>query len=281
MRCQTGPMRQVTVAAAQLQSTSDPVQNLQAATQMVRRAADHGAQLVVLPEASMARFGTDLKAVAQPLNGPFADGIRAVAQETGTWVVVGMFEPAGERVSNTVLATDGSTEYAYRKRHMFDAFGQRESDHVAPGIQNVLFDALGTRIGVATCYDVRFAHQFVELGQSGAEIICLPTSWASGDGKARQWQTLSAARAMDAQAFVVAADQAYQEPLRRAANGIGESRVIDPLGEVVASLGAEPDVLVTTINLEAVARVRATIPVLAWQAEHLGSPLRVDLSPRI
>ena len=140
------------VAAAQISSAADPQTNLAAIADALGRA--DGADLVVLPEASMACFGTDLRAVAQPIHGAWANDLRELARQAGTVVVVGMFEPAPDgRVYNTLLATGPGVDAAYRKIHLFDAFGARESDLVAPGRERVVIEVGGVRVGLATCFD--------------------------------------------------------------------------------------------------------------------------------
>ena len=252
------------VAAVQLTSSPDPAHNLGLVAEWASRAVDAGAQLAVFPEATMACFGTSLHGIAQPLDGPFADGVRRVARDLGVLVVVGMFTPATDgRVHNTLLATDGGdVDVSYRKIHLFDAFTSRESEAVAPGDNLVTFAALGATIGLATCFDVRFADQFTSLGRLGADVICLPASWADGPGKADQWDALVTARAMDAQAFVVAADQSLTETGGRAPRGIGRSAVVGPLGAVVGRLGDDPGVLLSRIDIAEVAAVRAAVPIL-------------------
>ena len=253
----------LTLAAVQLVSGPEPVDNLAAATRSIAEAAAAGASLVVLPEATMACFGTRLREIAEPLDGPFATGVRAAAAEHAVTVVVGMFEPAGDgRVHNTVLVAGPSGEHAYRKIHLFDAFGSQESRTVAPGSDVVTFDFAGTRVGLATCYDVRFADHFTTLGRAGAELVCLPASWGDGPGKAEQWDVLTRARALDAQAWLVAAGQAWVPDQGTNPLGIGRSVVVDPMGRVRARLGHEPGLLVTTIDLAEVAAARERIPIL-------------------
>ena len=176
--------RQITVAACQVRPGSDVDENLELARRSVADAAARGAQIVVLPEATMVRFGVDPRPVAQPLDGPFAEGVRAVAREFGVLVVVGMFTPSDDgRVFNTVLATDGAAvEAHYDKVHLFDAYGTRESERTAPGREYVTFEALGTRIGLAACYDVRFADQFTAMGRAGGRT---PQDRAVGTARAR------------------------------------------------------------------------------------------------
>ena len=109
--------------------------------------------------------GGRLDAIAEPLDGPFASLIRDHATELGVIAVVGMFSPADtvdkdgttrNRVANMALVTGPDVHESYQKIHTYDAFGYRESDTVAPGIDLMLFDAPSARIGVAICYDLRF-----------------------------------------------------------------------------------------------------------------------------
>jgi predicted amidohydrolase len=254
----------LTVAAAQLSTGPDPSDNLGLVTDAIAAAAARGARLVVTPEASMACFGTDLRAVAEPLDGRWATAVRDAAAEHRVTAVVGMFEPAPDgRVHNTLLVAhpDGSTAH-YRKVHLFDAFGTRESDVVAPGSGQVCVTVAGVRVGLATCYDVRFADQFSALGRAGAELVVLPASWADGPGKAEQWDLLTRARAADAQAWLLAADQAWTPPRGRAPLGLGRSVLADPTGAVRARLGSEVGLLVAEIDTSLVRDVRERIPIL-------------------
>ncbi|WP_168583126.1 carbon-nitrogen hydrolase family protein [Gephyromycinifex aptenodytis] len=251
------------IAAAQISATDDPEQNLHAVTAYTQRAAEGGTQIVVFPEATMACFGTDLGAVAQGLDGPFAQGVRASAQRHGITVVVGMFTPAEDgRVHNTLLVTGPDGECSYDKIHLYDAFGSRESDTVAPGDQIVTTLIGGAHVGVATCYDLRFADQFTALGRAGAELVLVPASWGEGPGKAEQWDVLTRARAMDAQAYLLACDMAWTAPQGAQPLGIGRSVLIDPLGRVRARLGHEEGLLLAEADLSTVADIRRRVPVL-------------------
>ncbi len=256
-------MTALTVAAVQLVSGSDPGANLEQLRPLVARAAGAGARLVVTPEATMACFGTRLREIAEPLDGGFADGIRALAAEHEVTLVVGLFEPADDgRVHNTLLATGPGGEAAYRKIHLFDAFGSQESKTVRPGTEHVTIEVDGVRVGLATCYDVRFADQFTALGRAGAQVVALPASWGDGPGKAEQWDLLVRARALDAQAWLVAAGQAWVAGQDTTPLGIGRSAVVDPVGRVRARLGHEPDVLVHRVDTDLVTATRERIPIL-------------------
>lgn len=292
------------IALAQLSAGLDPAENLTVITEQIAAAGEAGAALVVFPEAAMACFAATLAEVAQPLDGPFASGVRAAAAAAGVIAVVGMFTPAsgsetadvsldrsaemvapasgtgvlgapedelGEavapapdsRVHNTLLITGPGIETHYDKVHLYDAYGSQESATVAPGKSLVTIDVLGTRIGFATCYDLRFPDQFTELGRRGAQLVVVPASWADGPGKFEQWDVLTRARAMDSQAFLAACDQAWTPPQGAIALGIGHSRVVDPYGKLVGALNGDAGMLIVDIDLTTVDEARRQLPILS------------------
>ncbi|MCX2710585.1 carbon-nitrogen hydrolase family protein [Mycolicibacterium sp. J2] len=273
------------IALAQIRSGTDPAANLELVTRYTREAAADGAALVLFPEATMCRFGVPLAPVAEPLDGRWADGVRAVAQETGITVVAGMFCPSGDgRVTNTLIASGPDTDAHYDKIHLYDAFGFAESKTVAPGTEPVVIDVRGERsdggkirgersdggksdgvkVGLTLCYDVRFPELYLELADRGAQVITVHASWGSGPGKLDQWTLLARARAIDTTAVVAAVDQAYpgEEIAALGPTGVGGSLVASAVGEIVQAAGAEPQLVVTDIDLDAAARARETIAVL-------------------
>jgi predicted amidohydrolase len=253
------------IALAQIQSSTDPSANLGLVEDFTRRAADAGARLVLFPEATMCRFGTPLAPIAEPLDGPWADGVRAVAERHGVTVVAGMFCPSDDgRVTNTLIATGPGTDAHYHKIYLYDAFGFTESRTVAPGYDPVLLTVDGVGVGVTTCYDVRFPELYVELAQRGTQIITVHASWGSGPGKLDQWTLLARARALDTTSVVAAVDQAYpgDEIAALGPTGVGGSVVASPLGEVLAAAGPDPQLLVSDLDLATVDKARETIAVL-------------------
>lgn len=271
-------MSTLRVAQAQITAGADLDTNLAQVAEQTAWAAAAGARLVTFPEATMRAFGLPLAEVAQPLDGPWADGVRAVAARHGVVVVAGMFTPAADgRVGNTLLVTGPGVEASYAKIHVYDAFGYAESASVAPGDEVVVVEVDGVGVGLATCYDVRFPDLFTALADRGAEVVCLPASWGAGPGKLEQWQLLTRARALDSTCFVVATDQA--DPLTagvllprsgNAPTGIGHSCVVAPEGTVLSELGAAEDLVLTDLDLDEVARVRAALPVLLNRRRDLG-----------
>jgi predicted amidohydrolase len=255
------------VALCQIPVSSDPSVNLARAKAAIASAARQGAGLAVFPEGIQARFGTDLAAVAAPLDGAFCAGLLEAARRGRLAVVAGVFEPAsGGRVYNTAVAFDetGQLVAAYRKIHLFDALGQRESDLVAAGAEPVIATLAGLRVGFLTCYDVRFPEQARALAADGAELLVIPAAWASGLFKEEHWVTLVRARAIENTIWVAAAGQVPDpaEPVTRAPTGIGRSLLVDPMGTARIDLGSAEGIGVGDVDTEMTARVRAVLPCL-------------------
>jgi predicted amidohydrolase len=257
------------VAVAQILSGSDPEENLDIVAAQTAAASQQNAKLVVFPEATMRRFGLPLAEIAEPIDGPWSQQLRNIAEHHQVVVLAGMFTPNGDgRVKNTLRAVGPGVDAYYHKVHLFDAFGFRESDTVAPGTEPVMITVGEIRVGLTTCYDVRFPGLYLKLAELGTQIICVAASWGAGLGKVEQWRLLTRARALDCTSYLVAAGQADPAatgvPLDgNSPTGVGYSAVISPRGEVLRSLGAEPGLLVADLNLDVVTETRAAIPVLA------------------
>lgn len=251
------------VALAQYAPGDDKAANLALITKLVGDAADRGARVVVLPEYAMFTVpAMDHRFVdsAEPLDGEFVTGLLAVAKDRGLTIVGGMNERLdGSRISNTLVAAgpDGVTAL-YRKIHLYDAFGFRESDVVRAGdiTEPETFEVDGIRFGLQTCYDLRFPEVTRRLADAGADVVLLPAEWVPGPLKEYHWSTLIRARAIENTLYVAAAGQA-------APTGSGTSMLVDPMGVVVTSLGEQTGVAVGEVSAERIAEVRAKNPALA------------------
>jgi deaminated glutathione amidase len=260
------------IALCQLPVSADPGVNLRRVRQALGEAADGGAELAVFPEATMVRFGADLRAAAEPLDGPFCSGLAEAAKEKGVALVAGVFEPAPDgRVYNTaaVFDGDGALVASYRKLHLFDAFTQRESDLVAPGSSVVLATLAGVPVGVQICYDIRFPELTRALAVGGASLVTVSAAWQAGLFKEEHWVTLLRARAIENTVWIAAVGQVPDsgEKPTRAPTGVGRSMLIDPLGVVRADLGPSPEVTVVNADMSLVETVRKTLPSLANRRE--------------
>jgi deaminated glutathione amidase len=268
------------IALCQIPVSSEPDVNLQRVRGALGEAAAGGAELALFPEATLVRFGSDLRAAAQPLDGPFVSAIASACAATGVGAVVGTFEPAADgRVYNTAVAVsgDGTLTAAYRKLHLFDAFRQRESDLVAPGSDVVLTTLAGVRAGLQICYDIRFPELSRALAVAGASLITVSAAWQAGLFKEEHWVTLLRARAIENTVWIAAAGQVPDpdEKPTRAPTGAGRSMLIDPLGVVRCDLGPSAGVVVTDADMSLVETVRATLPSLANRREDLFGPAAV------
>lgn len=220
-----------------------------------------GTDLVVLPEAFARDFGdagSDVGPYAEPLDGPFGRELARVADLRGTTLVAGMFESSAdpERPWNTLLVRGAATA-SYRKIHLYDSFGYRESDRLTAGAaEPVLVDVAGFSVGLMTCYDLRFPELARALVDRGAEILVVPAAWVAGLRKVDHWRTLVRARAIENTVFVAAAGQ----PGPRYT---GHSLVVDPMGDVLAEADDGPAVLTATLRRDVLDEARRTNPSLA------------------
>jgi predicted amidohydrolase len=251
-----------TIALCQIPDSPDPSTNLKRAREALSRA--EGADLAIFPEATLTRYGRRITGLAEPLDGPFVSGLAEAAREHGLAVIAGTFEPGDGRVRNTAVALDaqGELRAAYRKIHLFDSFGAKESDLVEPGAEPAVVELAGLRIGLITCYDVRFPELGRALVDRGAELFAVIAAWGSGPLKEDHWTTLVRARALENTMWTAAVGQAPNPGESSDGYGVGRSMLVDPLGVVRADLGTAPGVQVVEIDRAYAEAARATLPCL-------------------
>ena len=251
-------------AMVQMGAAADPAENLRKAERFVAEAMELCApDLIVFPENCMSDAEGDIRtknAWAQALDGPFVSGMQRLARENGVYIVFGMREKAeGDedlRVYNTVVMLDdkGGIVSTYRKTHLYDAFGHKESDAVKAG--DALFEPVETpfgKIGLFVCYEVRFPEVARDQRAKGAEIILMPTAWVKGDMKSLHFETLVRARAIENTVFLLACDQ-------YSGTRMGESLAVDPMGVTLASGGEGEKVIPVFIDTDRIAEVRRKLP---------------------
>lgn len=252
------------IAVAQFSPTDDVDSNLSEIRRLAERAAERGARVVVFPEYSSAfsdPLGSELVALAQPLDGYFVETVAGFAQDLGIHLIAGMAEQVsdGSRFSNTIVALSPESELVatYRKQHLYDAFGQTESDFVVAGelTEPETFSAGNLTFGIQTCYDIRFPEVTRRIVDAGADVVLVPTEWVRGPLKEHHWKTLVTARAIENTVYVAGAD--HTPPI-----GVGNSLIVDPTGIQVAGVGVETDVAVAFASAARIAEVRASNPAL-------------------
>lgn len=256
------------VAVAQFAPGQDKEENARSVADLTASAAAVGAEVVLLPEYAMFTASrTDHRYVeaAEPLHGPFVAAVAETARREGVYVVVGVNE-AGEdedatRFTNTLVALspEGERVALYRKIHLYDAFGVRESEVVDPGPieEPETFTVGDVTFGLQTCYDLRFPEVTRRIADAGVHVLLLAAQWVPGPLKEDHWRTLARARAIENTIYVAAAGQS-------APRGAGNSMVIDPMGTPVSALGEEGSAVSTArISASRVEEVRGTNPALA------------------
>ncbi len=265
----------IRVAAVQLNSGDDKAANIAEAEAAIVRAAEAGARLVVLPELWTYLGPQEGNARnAEPIPGPVTERLAALAREHhlilhGGSMLEAPPDPAADsRPANTAVLFDpqGNLIATYRKIHLFDAAPDdsaapyRESATVAPGGRIVTAEIADLRLGLATCYDLRFPEVFRALALAGAEILLLPAAFTRETGR-DHWEPLVRARAIENGCFIVAAGQTGEHPRDRWC--WGHSLIVDPWGDILADAGTEPGLALAEIDTSRVADVRRRIPSLA------------------
>lgn len=257
-------------AVLQYNPTDDKAANLDTSEALLRDAAQRGVRLAVLPEYAIYTVpAMDQRFVdsAEDLDGPAVTRLRELSAELGLALVAGINEAATvDRIHNTLVGIDaGEIRAVYRKVHLYDAFGYRESDRVIaaePGNGDT-FDVDGFTVGMQTCYDLRFPEVSRMLVDAGATIIALPAEWVPGPLKEYHWNTLIRARAIENTVYVLAADQC-------APTGAGNSAIIDPMGIALAQVGEIAGLGIADVSQERLDAVRTTNPALALRRYKVG-----------
>jgi predicted amidohydrolase len=225
---------------------------------MVETAAATGARLVVLSETFSTGFSMDTDVTAEPEGGPSSQFLVAQATAHGVWVCGSCPEVAaeGEPPHNTlVLAGPDGTVQRYRKLHRF-AYGG-EDGRFSAGTERVTVEVEGLRVSLFVCYDLRFADDWWAVA-GGTDLYVCVANWP--ETRRLHWQTLLRARAIENQAYVVACNRVGQGGRLDYA---GDSAILDPMGEVLASGARTEALLVAEVTAERVAEVRAALPFLA------------------
>lgn len=262
-----------TIAVYQARAGIDPLANAAALEQAVGEAADGGAAMLFTPEMSglldreTARAGQSITAEE---NDKVLAAVRSAAQRSGIWVHLGSLairRPDGKLANRSfVIDSTGEIRARYDKIHMFDVdlpTGEswRESNSYEAGTGAVVVDGTPVgRLGLAICYDMRFPALFERLAEAGADCLSVPAAFTVPTGQAH-WHVLLRARAIESQAFLVAAAQGGHHEDGR--DTFGHSLVVDPWGAVLLDQGDKSGVGFADIDLGRIAEVRTQVPALA------------------
>jgi len=236
----------------------DPTATFTHVEPMIEQAAAEGARLVVLTEMFSTGFSMDTESIAEPVDGPSTRFLVDQAQRHGVWMAASLPErPEGQALpfNRLVLAGPDGTTHRYAKIHPFSY--AREQERFAAGDVHVTVDVEGVRVSLFVCYDLRFADEFWALAHD-TDCYLVVANWP--ESRREHWRALLVARAIENQAYVVG--------VNRVGHGggldyVGDSRIVDPLGEVLAEATGEEAVLIADIDPGRVTEVRTKFPFLA------------------
>lgn len=256
------------VAIVQMKSSEDKMENLQLSVDFIREAAKKKSNLICFPEFQMAyspvsQSANQLSEIAESVNdGNFITTLRKAAKVNKISIISTIYEKSNSgfnnRVYDTVVLIDSKGEISsvYRKLHLYDALGFKESDKMMAGnmIEKPVKTSVGN-IGLMICYDIRFPEMSRILTVKGANVLVSPSAWVHGVMKEEHWQTLLKARAIENGLYIIAPDQVGNI-------FSGRSMAVDPFGVVLLDMGNREGMEVVELDKSRVQKVRELLPLL-------------------
>ncbi len=253
------------VAVVQFKASTKKEVNLEKITSYISKAAANNATLCTFPEfmmfyTSSKQTPRQLADLSEKINGNFVSGIAQAAKESRIQVVGSFYEKSRkkDRVYDTsfVIDKDGKVVSTYRKIHLYDALGFKESDKMAPGsrIAKPVKTSVG-KIGMMICYDLRFPEMSRLLAVAGSEVLVAPSAWVKGRMKEEHWLTINKTRAIENGCYVVAPDQVGNIYC-------GRSVVVDPYGKILLDMKKKQGIGYAVIDLKKLKDVRKVLPLL-------------------
>lgn len=266
----------------QMKVTADKAENLRHARELIDKAAAGGAELVMLPEMFNCPYeNAAFPVYAEPAGGESWQMLSRVAKENGIYLVGGSVpELEDGKIYNTsfIFDREGNELARHRKVHLFDIDvpgGQRfkESDTLTAGDQITLVDTPWGKLGVAICFDIRFAEFFRVMGDAGAVLIAIPAAFNMTTGPAH-WDLTFRMRAIDQQCFVAGCSPARDETASYVA--YGNSLVADPWGSFPLHMDEKEHVQVVELDLDDLEKYRGQIPILSGRRKDLYRTERLE-----
>jgi len=253
------------IAVVQFKASTNKESNLKKITDFISKASKNMAKLVAFPEFMM--FYTDssqtpkeLASLAETIKGNFVTTIAKTAKKNHIEVIGSFYEKSSrkDRVYDTSFVIDksGKVISTYRKIHLYDALGFKESDKMISGSKITLpvKTSIG-KVGMMICYDLRFPEMSRSLAASGSEILVAPSAWVKGDMKEEHWITINKTRAIENGCYVIAPDQVGNIYC-------GRSLVVDPYGKILLDMKKRQGISYIEIDLQKIQQVRKVLPLL-------------------
>ena len=266
------------VAVVQFKASTNKETNLKKIIQYISNAAKNKAEMVAFPEFMMLYTNSkqtpqQLAILAETIKGNFVQSIAKAAKENHIQVVGSFYEKSAkkDRVYDTsfVVSKSGKIISTYRKIHLYDAFGFRESDKMMPGsnISKPVKTSVG-KIGMMICYDLRFPEISRSLASSGSEILVIPSAWVKGEMKEEHWLTINKTRAIENGCYVISPDQVGNIYC-------GRSVVVDPYGKILLDMKKKQGIGFVNIDLKRIKQIRKILPLLKNRRTDIYPTLKV------
>jgi predicted amidohydrolase len=253
------------VAVVQFKASTNKETNLKKIINYISKAAQNKAALVAFPEFMMfytnsSQTPKQLASLAEKINGNFVNTIAKTAKQYRIQVIGSFYEKSTKknRVYDTSFVIDktGKVISTYRKIHLYDALGFRESDKMTSGskITKPVKTSIG-KVGMMICYDLRFPEMSRSLASSGSEVLVAPSAWVKGDMKEEHWITINKTRAIENGCYVIAPDQVGNIYC-------GRSVVVDPYGKILLDMKKKQGIGYVNIELKKIKQIRKVLPLL-------------------
>lgn len=266
------------VAVVQFRASTNKEVNLKKILYYISEAAKNKAELVAFPEFMMLyttskQTSQQLAILAETIKGNFVQSIAKAAKENHIQIVGSFYEKSTkkDRVYDTsfVVSKSGKIISTYRKIHLYDALGFRESNKMMPGskISKPVKTSIG-KIGMMICYDLRFPEMSRSLASAGSEILVIPSAWVKGEMKEEHWLTINKTRAIENGCYVISPDQVGNIYC-------GRSVVVDPYGKILLDMKKKQGIGYVNIDLERIKQIRKILPLLKNRRTDIYPTLKV------
>ncbi|MGB9124670.1 MAG: carbon-nitrogen hydrolase family protein [Nitrosotalea sp.] len=266
------------IALVQMRAETDKKTNLKKILKYISQAAHKGAVMCAFPEFMMcytpsSQSPLELASIAEKIDGEFVSSISEAAKQNSIQVVGTLYEksPKPNRVYDTsfLINNNGKVISKYRKIHLYDALGFKESQKLYPGssIAKPVKTSVG-KMGMMICYDLRFPEMSRILASSGSEVLIVPSAWVKGKMKEEHWLTINKTRAIENGCYVISPDQVGNVYC-------GRSVVVDPYGKILLDMKKREGIGFIDISLDEVKQVRQRLPLLQNRRTDIYKDLKI------